>query len=105
MSRINILSLGIFFLLQQAITSQAAELQLINYFHGLVGAGNYSHFTLHDEDRIKLEVTTVEGDADLYVCDRQRKCDWSNYYLQSITYGIDEVEVEKTLKRPVNILS
>jgi len=102
MSAIFLSSLATLFLLLQTAPASGVQLQLISSFQGLVGAGNSSYFTLHEDGRIKLEVTTVEGDADLYVCEKQRKCDWSNYYLQSITYGLDEVVVEKALKRPVN---
>jgi hypothetical protein len=66
-----------------------------------IGSGNYSQFVLHDEGNIKLEVITIEGDADLYLCERVKSCEFSNYNLHSITYGVDEILVNSEMKRPV----
>lgn len=71
---------------------------------GKIGHGNYSQFTLYDEGYIKIEVITVEGDADLYVCDDKKMCEFTNYNLQSITYGVDEVLINNYLKRPVKLI-
>lgn len=89
--------------LVQVISVYPHKLVLLDTFYGLVGGGNYSHFTLHDTGRILVEVTSVEGDADIYFCEKSMKCDASNYDLQSITYGVDEIDVTKTVRRPVKI--
>lgn len=44
-----------------------------------------------------------EGDGDIYVSTTDRYVDYSNYELHSATFGIEEIEISKDLKRPVFI--
>lgn len=46
---------------------------------------------------------SIEGDADLYVSSASKFVDFNNYDLQSTTYGVDEVIIEKDMKRPIFI--
>lgn len=80
-----------------------AATTLLKTFNGQVGAGNYSHFSILEDGLIKIEVITVMGDADLYVCERNKKCTFYNYDWQSISYGIDEVLVTEDVRRPVSL--
>lgn len=77
--------------------------QLVTTIHGELEAGNYSHYSLHENGNFKLVLQSLQGDADLYVSDKQRRVDFSNYDWQSITYGIDEVYITDSMTRPVAI--
>ena len=90
------------YLLSVVILPSINATNLLKTFHGQVGAGNYSHFSIFEDGIIKIEVITVMGDADLYVCERSKKCNFYNYDWQSITYGIDEVVITDEVKRPVS---
>lgn len=48
-------------------------------------------------------LVSFEGDADLYVSSKTQFVDYTNYELQSTTYGVDEVLLSHDMKRPVYI--
>lgn len=65
--------------------------------------GNFTYYTLSHPGTFKLVLVSHEGDADLYVSDRHKRVDYTNYDLQSTTYGKDEIEIEQEMRRPVYI--
>ena len=92
-------------LLLTILAVEATSVTLVSSVRGELEAGNYSHFSMHEDGNFKLVLISLEGDADIYVCDKQRRCDYSNYDFQSITYGEDEVYITEKMKRPVSIAS
>jgi hypothetical protein len=78
-------------------------LRLISSTKGELETGNFSHYSLNDRGSFKLVLKSEEGDADLYVSDKYQRVDYSNYDLQSTTYGDDVVYITKDMHRPVFI--
>ena len=76
---------------------------LLHTFRGRVGAGNYTYYKMTKEGNFKLVLTSLAGDADLYVSDQVLMPDYENYELCSVTCGVDVVEIDQDLKRPVSI--
>lgn len=68
-----------------------------------IGAGNYTYYYLNDYGNFKAQLITLSGDADLYASDKQLKVTFSNYKLQSTTYGEDELYFINVLHRPITI--
>jgi len=81
------------------------EEEVIASIDGIVGAGNYSRYTFSEKENSQLVLTTIAGDADLYVSDvhSEPTFDFENHELSSITCGVDMVDLPTSLKRPVNI--
>lgn len=90
------------FLLLPILCSSIYSLQT---FHGVVGAGNYSYYRLTLEGNVVLTLTTIEGDADIYVSEHtlQPTFDPENHCMTSVTCGIDSVHIASEFKRPVGI--
>lgn len=84
-------------------TNATLTFHLVSSIPGELDAGNYSHYTLHDTGDFKLELRSQAGDADLYVTDKHRLADFSNYEWQSVTYGTDEVFITDGMTRPIAI--
>lgn len=81
----------------------ATESRLITSHSGELDADKFAHYELNDKGQFKLVLVSLEGDADLYVSSAHRAVDYANYELQSTTYGVDEIQVDKSLPRPVYI--
>ena len=77
--------------------------QILSSYTGVVGAGNYSYFSLHEKGKITLILESKVGDADLYVSENIEKPSYTEYDLQSATCGLDIVTVPVTFMRPVHI--
>lgn len=91
----------LFTLLSVLISCQSE--QVLQTFHGEVGAGNYTYFTLKRDGEITLILDSSEGDADIYVSTHVAKPDFENYDLQSTTCGRDIVTIPKRFERPIGI--
>lgn len=72
---------------------------------GKVGAGNYSYYTLSREGSITILLNTLQGDSDLYISDhtKQPTFEIENHNLQSVTCGLDRIDVPFEFKRPIII--
>ncbi|XP_067120062.1 UPF0669 protein v1g209471-like [Centruroides vittatus] len=72
---------------------------------GKVGAGNYSYYTLSREGSITIILNTLQGDSDLYISDhtKQPTFEIENHNLQSVTCGLDRIDVPFEFKRPIII--
>jgi hypothetical protein len=70
---------------------------------GLIGAENITHIKLTRQGDFRLELTSLKGDADLYISDKTLQPDYSNYELQSATCGVDVIVINQELARPVGI--
>jgi hypothetical protein len=77
--------------------------RLVTKTVGVLGAGNFSHYSLGDRGTFKLVLISNEGDADLYVSDKHPRVDFSNYDYQSTTYGEDIVYITEDMDRPVYV--
>lgn len=72
---------------------------------GVVGAGNYTYYTLSKHGSVTILLHPVSGDPDLYVSERnvQPTFDLDNHCLQSTTCGPERVELPRHFGRPVGI--
>ncbi|XP_015790684.1 UPF0669 protein C6orf120 homolog [Tetranychus urticae] len=61
----------------------------------LVYAGNYSYYMYKSTNRLRVILTTLKGDADLYIAKDRVKptVDLESYQLQSVSCGIDIVDI------------
>lgn len=79
------------------------EWMLLHVVQGQIGAGNYSYLRLNHEGRIILEMTSLKGDADIYVSASTLNPNFDEYELQSTTCGLDVIIVPDHFHRPVGI--
>lgn len=70
-----------------------------------VGEGNYTYYTLSHPGNLVLQMTTLYGDADLYVSSdvEQPTYQLEEHTMSSFTCGEDRVEISKFMQRPINI--
>ena len=68
-----------------------------------VFGGNYTYYQIRSRGRLRLELVSLTGDADLYVSDSEPHPSEENYDVKSFTCGIDSVELSSSLKRPVAV--
>lgn len=77
---------------------------LLDTVVGGVGAGNFSYWQLGHAGPLLVELTSLTGDADLYVSDSVRpsfEVDKNN--LSSVTCGPDMVHIPAEFPRPIGI--
>lgn len=58
---------------------------------------------LNQKGYFKLVLISVEGDADIYVSTSNKFADYSNCDLESTTYGIEELVIDRNMIRPIYI--
>jgi len=90
-------------LLVCAFLDEALSDYLLRTLDGTVGGGNYTYYKLTQDGDIRLEMISTEGDADIYVAYSTLSPEYDNYEMKSVTCGVDEVEIESTMKRPIGI--
>ncbi|CAH0698411.1 unnamed protein product [Spodoptera exigua] len=77
---------------------------LLDTVVGAVGAGNFSYWQSMHIGPLLVELTSLSGDADLYVSDTIRpsyEVDKNNF--SSITCGLDSVLIPSDFPRPIGI--
>ncbi|XP_063899032.1 UPF0669 protein C6orf120 homolog [Helicoverpa armigera] len=77
---------------------------LLDTVIGAVGAGNFSYWQLGHTGPLLVELTSLSGDADLYVSDTVRpsyEVDKNNF--SSVTCGPDMVHIPSDFPRPIGI--
>ena len=98
-------SLQLFFqllLMAQLILCVQPE-KILASFTSEIGAGNYTYYSLHEMGEITIILTTISGDADLYISEHTQHPDYTNYDLSATTYGIDIVSIPTNMKRPAGV--
>jgi len=72
---------------------------------GDVAEGNYTYYSLRQNGKVRLELNTISGDADLYVSSLNERPSYHNdeYELLSATCGEDLVTITADIPRPVHI--
>ncbi|OWR41759.1 hypothetical protein KGM_204621 [Danaus plexippus plexippus] len=81
-----------------------ADKLLLDTVVGVVGAGNFSYWQLGHSGPLLVELTSLSGDADLYVSDSLRpsyEVDKNNF--SSATCGADTVSIPAEFPRPIGI--
>ncbi|CAG9789921.1 unnamed protein product [Diatraea saccharalis] len=81
-----------------------ADKVLLDTVVGAVGAGNFSYWQLGHTGPLLVELTSITGDADLYVSDSVRpsyEIDKNNF--SSATCGQDLVSIPADFPRPIGI--
>lgn len=76
-------------------------IKLISSEIGELDSGNFIYYKYSNKFNFKLELDSLEGDCDLYISDRYQLVNYTNYDLQSTTYGKDEISIDESLKRPI----
>ena len=73
---------------------------------GDVEAGNFTYYTLRQTGHIKMVLTSLVGDADIYVSDATNDRPtfmFEEHMLSSATCGLDVVDIPASFARPVHI--
>ena len=73
---------------------------------GEVEEGNYTYYTLKQTGDVRLELISIEGDADLYVGSEEEERPtfmFESHYMSSTTCGLDVLALPHFLKRPIHI--
>ncbi|UYV83935.1 hypothetical protein LAZ67_X000634 [Cordylochernes scorpioides] len=98
----DILSFIILIFIYKEVKSQAVFHESVK---GIVEGGNYTYYSLNRAGRAVIFLHTYYGDADIYVSDRNGHPTFEpdTHILQSVTCGLDRVDVADTLKRPITI--
>ncbi|KAL4714802.1 hypothetical protein ACJJTC_002661 [Scirpophaga incertulas] len=71
---------------------------------GVVGAGNFSYWQLGHNGPLLVELTSITGDADLYISETLRpsyEVDMNNF--SSVTCGLDAIKIPVDFPRPIGI--
>ncbi|CAK1555966.1 unnamed protein product [Leptosia nina] len=77
---------------------------LLDTVIGTVGAGNFSYWQLGHNGPLIVELTSLSGDADLYVADNLRPSyEVDRHNFSSITCGVDVVSIPADFPRPIGI--
>ncbi|EFN90057.1 Uncharacterized protein C6orf120-like protein, partial [Harpegnathos saltator] len=78
---------------------------LLHYVSDDVPGGSYKYYSLTYDGYIKIRLTSLTGDADLYASQITNKPTYEpdHYCLQSTTCGEDIIFIPKSFKRPVSI--
>ena len=82
---------------------ESTELKEYAKFHGEVGAGNYSYYSLSEIGDVTFVLYSTLGDADIYVAQQKAFLNFEDYDLSSATCGVDTVLVPASFSRPVHI--
>ena len=77
--------------------------ELLQSLDGVVGAENYTYYRLSRQGHLRIEMESLEGDADLYVSDKTGSPDFEDFTQESVTCGLDVVEIPASYNRPVGI--
>ncbi|XP_011692832.1 PREDICTED: UPF0669 protein C6orf120 homolog [Wasmannia auropunctata] len=94
------------FLIAALITYVSAlDEELLHYVSDDVPGGSYKYYSLTYDGNIKIRLTSITGDADLYASQITSKPTYEpdHYCLQSATCGEDIIFIPKSFKRPVSI--
>ncbi|XP_076360213.1 UPF0669 protein C6orf120 homolog [Tachypleus tridentatus] len=72
---------------------------------GSVGGGNYTYYSLTPDGGVLILLHSLLGDADLYVSEKRLKptFDLASHDLQSVSCGLDKVEIPWSFGRPIGI--
>ena len=81
--------------------SQAEE--VLQSLDGIVGGENYTYYRLSRPGHIRIEMESLTGDADLYVSDKTSNPDFEDFIVQSVTCGLDVIDIPAVYNRPVGI--
>ncbi|OWF44402.1 hypothetical protein KP79_PYT26368 [Mizuhopecten yessoensis] len=84
------------------LESVASE-NLIQTINDTIGAENYTYYRVSGVGRLRLELTSMYGDADLYVSHITLSPTFNEYELKSTTCGMDVVEIPAFLTRPIGV--
>lgn len=77
--------------------------ELLQSLTGTIGAENYTYYRLSRVGRLRVELISLSGDADLYVSETTLNPAFDQYTAQSITCGTDIIEIPANYDRPVGI--
>lgn len=77
--------------------------ELLQTLQDTITAENYTYYRMFRPGRLRVELTSLSGDVDLYVSDETLKPTYNTYTAQSITCGVDVIEIPESYERPVGI--
>jgi len=94
---------NILLLLAMLINPMDASKYLIQSLQDNIGAENFTYYRLHRPGSLRVELTSVEGDVDIYVSTEHQHPSYNTYDLKSESCGMDIIKVDSSLPRPVFI--
>ncbi|KAK3093848.1 hypothetical protein FSP39_020948 [Pinctada imbricata] len=77
--------------------------RLLHSISDEVPGGNFSFYQVKARGRLRLELKSVHGDADMYLSSETLHPDYDNYEMKSTTCGEDSVEIAASLRRPIGV--
>lgn len=83
--------------------NNVAQSYVIQTLSDSVDAYNYTYYKLMKAGRLQLVLNTSEGDGDLYVSEKTVYPTYDDYDLQSVTCGLDYIEIPVSFGRPVYV--
>lgn len=97
------LMISLIFLNFLCCLTESTEFKNYAKFHGEVGAGNFSYYSLSEVGDVTFILYSEKGDADIYVAQEKELLNFEDYDLSSVTCGVDKVLVPASFSRPVHI--
>ena len=70
---------------------------------GVIYAGNYSLFSVTLPGLVVINLVSLSGDADIYVCQHPSVADAENYEISSCSCGEESVVIPHDFARPVSV--
>lgn len=77
--------------------------EVLQSLNGVVGGENYTYYRLSRSGHLRIMMESLRGDADLYVSDKTASPDFEDYTQQSVTCGVDVIDIPASYARPVGI--
>lgn len=97
------IAISLIFLNSLCCLTEKTEFKNYAKFHGEVGAGNFSYYSLSEAGDVTFILYSSKGDADIYVAQEKEFLNFQDYDLSSATCGVDKVLVPASFSRPVHI--
>lgn len=99
-SAVSFISIFLYFILLSVVCLGEELLQTVT---DEVFGRNYTYYQIRSRGRLRLELVSHVGDADIYISESDPHPSEENYDGKSFTCGVDSVEVSSTMKRPISV--
>merc|ERR1719266_2534722 len=97
----------IFWASQSTIPKGAIEVpyHVIHSSEGVVGSGNYTYYKLNQPGTLRLILTPLSGDPDIYISEGGNTNPSfmpDDYSMSSASCGVERIDIKSSFKRPIN---
>ena len=90
-------------LVWQVLTTICSAEYTLQTIRDVVGGGNYSYYKLKKSGSIRAVLTSLQGDADLYLSSEIMQPDYESYDYKAASCGVDVIDIPEELLRPIGI--